>query len=121
MTRIGSASVSRTILPLLVASLILGLGVSCKKKSSWLKDDIRYFKDMLTADMDYDDLVEEFGEPVDLNAAFAESDGLHVYQYPLYDTTFVRIGYRDKIVYVCLVDDRNNVVEDILTIDQNGN
>ena len=114
-------SVSRsTIAWLLLVSALLATFSSCKKKSSFLKDDLRYFQDLLTADMDYDDLVSEFGEPpVDLNALHADSDGLHIYQYPLYDSTFVRIGYTVKIEYVCLVDDRSNLIRDILVIERN--
>ena len=112
-------SFKRLAVPLLVTASVIALGVACtKKKSSWLKDDIRYFQEMLRADMDYDEIVEVFGMPVDLNEEFSAKDGLHIYQYPLYDTTFVRIGYSDKIVYACLVDDRNNIVRDIIAINQ---
>jgi len=111
---------SSTIVTVLLVAMLIGAG-SCKKKSSFLKDDLRYFQDLLTPDMDHDDLVEVFGEPpVDLNAEWAASDGLHIYQYPLYDSTFVRIGYTDKIAYACLVDDSSNLVQDILVIDHDN-
>jgi hypothetical protein len=110
-----------SIVALLLISMLIVAGWSCKKKSNFLKDDPQYFRDLLTADMDHDDLVEVFGEPpVDLNAEWAATDGLHIYQYPLYDSTFVRIGYTDKIAYACLVDDSSNVVQDILVIDHDN-
>lgn len=98
-----------------VACLLIG--ASCKKKNKYLQDDIAYFREYLDADMTYDDLVRVFGEPaIDLNAARADSDGLHMYQYALLDSTFVRIGYRRRIEYACLVDSLNNVVEDIILV-----
>ena len=110
-----------SIVTLLLISMFVAAGWSCKKKSSYLKDDVKYFQDLLTADMDHDDLVEVFGKPpVDLNAEWAATDGLHIYQYPLYDSTYVRIGYTDKIAYACLVDDSSNLVQDILVIDHNN-
>lgn len=116
-----STSCFSRVVPLLLISILVVSGWSCKKKSSYLKDDLRYFQDLLTTDMDYDDLVDTFGEPpVDLNAEWAGTDGLHIYQYALYDTTFVRIGYTSKIAYACLVDDSSNVIQDILLIDGNN-
>lgn len=102
----------------IATSTAVFLLASCKKTSSYLKDDIRYFQELLSADMDYNDLLSTFGEPTaDINAEWADADGLHIYQYALYDSTFVRIGFTDKIEYACLVDDHNNLIEDILITD----
>lgn len=105
----------RLVLPAAVLAAILA--VACRKPETLLRDDIAYFRKYLEADMDYDDIVEAFGAPPeDLNAGFAATDGLHLYQYPLYDSTFVRIGFTDKIEYACLVDANQNLVEDIIVI-----
>ena len=95
---------------------ILVLATSCRKKtSSFPKDDLRYFTDLLEADMDNDDVLSVLGEPkVDLNAEWAAEDGLHIYQYPLGDSTYVRIGVTDKLNYACVVDEHNNLLEDII-------
>ncbi|HTF18230.1 MAG TPA: hypothetical protein VK658_09175 [Chryseolinea sp.] len=114
-----SSACLATFASLLIISALAVTSSSCKKKDNFLKDDRRYFQEMLRVDMDYSDLVNAFGEPpVDLNAEWAGADGLHIYQYPLMDSTFVRIGYTSKIEYACLVDDRSNLVEDMLFIDR---
>ena len=114
------ASILFSLVSWLIASGLVVLGVSCSDSSS-SKDDVEYFQDNLQSDMSYADLVAAFGEPtVDLNAASADHDGLHIYQYALVDSTFVRIGYTDKIVYACLVDDRSNLIEDIIVKGGNG-
>ena len=127
MTRIGSrveirieASASATGFVLVAFILILFAIGGCKKKETYLKDDKAYFQEHLRADMDYNDLVETFGvPPVDLNAATAdEADGLHIYQYPLYDSTFLRIGFTNRMEYACWVDERNNLIEDVIVIHQ---
>lgn len=106
---------ARLVLPVTMVSLILA--VACRKPQTLPRDDVAYFKKYLVADMDYGDLVHEFGlPPEDLNADFAAADGLHMYQYPLHDSTFVRIGFTDKIEYACLVDANQNLVEDIIVI-----
>src|SRR4051794_21527378 len=126
MTRIGSQAVFRTrhapgfglhhVLPFFI---ILALG-ACKKREMYLKDDVLYFREHLSADMDYDDIVDAFGiPPEDLNAATAEVDGLHIYQYPLMDSAFVRIGFTKTLEYACLVDQHNNLLEDVIVIERN--
>lgn len=117
MTRIGSIA-GFALGCLLLSVLFLA---ACKKKSKFLRDDVRYFREMLRADMDYDDIVEYFGTPPeDLNAAYAAEDGLHIYQYPLYDTTFVRIGFTTKMEYACLADTNANIYEDLIVIAHEG-
>lgn len=113
MTRIGSIA-GFAFGCLLLSVLFLA---ACKKTSKFLKDDVGYFRDMLRADMDHNDIVEYFGTPPeDLNAAYASEDGLHIYQYPLHDSTFVRIGFTTKMEYACLVDANANIYEDLIVI-----
>lgn len=128
MIRIGSQAGFRTWVPAqgigivlcLFFFLLIALG-ACKKKVAFLQDDVQFFKQQLTPDMDYDDIVEAFGSPpVDLNAANAEVDGLHIYQYPLMDSMFIRIGFTNKIEYACTADQRNNLVEDVLVVQRDG-
>ncbi|MEJ1241795.1 hypothetical protein WBG78_26860 [Chryseolinea sp. T2] len=105
-------------LSLITFGLLFLVSVSCKKTSSFPKDDIRYFQDLLEADMASDEVIEVLGAPaIDLNAEWAASDGLHIYQYPLNDTTSVRIGVADRLTYVCTVDKKDNLVEDIMFFD----
>ena len=127
MTRIGSQTGFRARTAhgigfvLVLPFFILFTSGACKKKEIYLEDDVRYFRQHLKASMDYDDIVESFGEPpIDLNAANAEADGLHIYQYPIMDSAFVRIGFTDRMAYACLVDHRNNLIEDVIVIEQKG-
>jgi hypothetical protein len=100
---------------LIAVAMLFILVASCKKKSSFPKDDIRYFKDLLEAGMDNGDVLDALGEPTtDLNKEFASQDGLHIYQYQLSDSSFVRIGVTDQIKYACLVDIQDNLLEDII-------
>ncbi len=67
--------------------------------------------------MDYGDLVDEFGEPArDINSDWSSQDGLHIYEYALGDSTSVRIGFIERIVYAVIVDDRMNLLEDIIDV-----
>lgn len=92
--------------------------ISCSKQDRCPQDDLPCYVKYLHADMDYDDMVDYFGEPpVLLNAENADHEGLHIYQYPLPDSTFVRIGFTDRLVYACHVDERNNIVEDIIVLE----
>lgn len=108
----------RNSLPVLcfIFIAVMALLTSCKKKTSQFpKDDLRYFTDLLEADMDNEDVLSVLGEPmVDINAEWAAEDGLHIYQYPLEDSTYVRIGVTDKLNYACIVDENNNLLEDII-------
>lgn len=89
------------------------------KRESYLKDDPRYFQKHLTADMNYEQLVEAFGTPAsEVNDSLPTGRGMHLYQYMLYDSTIVRIGFTTKIEYACLVDERNNLLEDLLQTSQ---
>ena len=107
---------------LIAFGLLFLLFVSCKKTSSFPKDDIRYFQDLLEADMTSEEVIEALGAPsIDLNAESAASDGLHIYQYPLNDTTSVRIGVTERLTYVCTVDAKDNLVEDIMFLDAGSN
>jgi len=125
MIRIGKYDVFRisvcvrSISVAVVSGLFFcGILQACKEAGEkYLKDDIRYFQEHVEADMDYDDIVDQFGiPPIDLNEATAESNGLHIYQYPLMDTTYCRIGYLDKIIYVCQVDSNQNILSDVISI-----
>ena len=107
---------------LIAFGLVFLLSVSCKKTSSFPKDDIRYFQDLLEADMTSEEVIDALGAPsIDLNAEYAASDGLHIYQYPLNDTTSVRIGITDRLTYVCTVDAKDNLVEDIMFLNAASN
>ena len=100
---------------LLAAAILLSITVCCKKESKFAKDDMRYFTDLLKAGMDSEDVINALGEPtIDLNKESAYQDGLHIYQYTLSDSSFVRIGVTDKITYACLVDSRNNYLEELV-------
>jgi hypothetical protein len=98
--------------------ILLGVG-SCRKKGPYRKRDLTYFREHLKSDMDYNDVVDEFGTPPQfLNEETADNDGLYIYQYPLLDSTFVRIGFTDKIVYACWVDKHSNLVEDVVVFNR---
>lgn len=113
-----SSSLLRSFILLLTAATCLA--VSCRERDTPLKDDVAYFRKYLEPDMNYDDLVKEFGEPAkDINAEWSSQDGLHIYEYPLWDSTSVRIGYRERIVYAVIVDERMNLLEDIIEVQTN--
>lgn len=81
------------ILILLVGLL---LAFACTKPESIDKNNLTYhdFKAHLTAEMTYNHIVDTFGEPhEDIGS------GIHIYVYELTDSTEIRIGYVDKILY----------------------
>jgi len=88
---------------------MVALALGCAKKKIETKD-IDYFRNHLNAEMDYSEMIHIFGKP-DTDLGNGE---LHIYEYTFYDSTSVRIGYLDKIVYACVVDKNRNLVEDLL-------
>ncbi len=56
--------------------------------------------------MTYEEIVQQFGEPLkDIGS------GLHIYVYPLSDSTAIWIGYSDKIMYTIQVDKQQKVIK----------
>ena len=69
-------------------------------------DTSEYFKHHLQADMSYKAIRRTFGEPDrDIGS------GIHIYVYMLDDSTEIRIGYTDKILYAVHVDSSNQLLE----------
>jgi hypothetical protein len=62
--------------------------------------------------MDLDEIEDTFGE-----AKSQAKSTVSVYKYQLLDSTEVWIGYRDKIVYACFVDENHNLVEDLVQVE----
>ena len=69
--------------------------VACNKNDSQNnRDSYAYFSKELKANMDYNSIVNKFGEPDE-----DKGSGIHIYVYKLQDGTEVWIGYTDKILY----------------------
>lgn len=65
-----------------------------------------YFKDNLKKEMDYSAIVKTFGIP-----AKDIGSGIHIYVYILDDSTEVRIGYTDTILYATHNDANHQLLE----------
>ncbi len=91
---------------IVVSLLLISLLISCSKENANDKrltfDD---FQTSLTVDMDYDAIVEAFGEP-DKDVG----SGIHIYVYILTDLTEIWIGYTDHIIYAKHVDQNQKVL-----------
>jgi len=69
--------------------------VACNKNDSQdNKDGYSFFSKELKADMDYNSIVNKFGQPDE-----DKGSGIHIYVYKLQDGTEVWIGYTDRIMY----------------------
>lgn len=67
-----------------------------------------YFADNLKPDMTYEKITKTFGTP-----ARDIGSGIHIYVYPLTDSTEIWIGFTDKIMYAKQVDKNRNVIKTI--------
>ena len=64
-----------------------------------------YFKKSLKQGMDFNTIVNTFGEPVkDIGS------GIHIYVYTLNDSTEIWIGYADSILYARHMDQNQNII-----------
>ena len=87
---------------LLVACFLL----SCNKEDATTEQStFADFQSALHGDMNYDAIVETFGEPDnDIGS------GIHIYVYTLEDSTEIWIGYADSILYVRHMDQDQNIL-----------
>lgn len=88
-------------------SFFLGLFCySCFQESSVKGNTYSEFSEKLKPGMTYEEIVQQFGEPLkDIGS------GLHIYVYPLSDSTAIWIGYSDKIMYTIQVDKQQKVIK----------
>ncbi len=91
-------------------SFVILLITACTKETDNDKqltyDD---FKNSLTMHMDYDAIIEEFGQP-----ARDIGSGIHIYVYELDDSTEIWIGYIDHILYARHVDKNQQLLETLI-------
>ena len=91
---------------IVIKLLLISLLISCTKENTDNKNlTFNDFQSSLQDDMDYDAIVETFGEP--------EKDigsGIHIYVYVLTDSTEIWIGYTDYILYSKHVDQDQNIL-----------
>lgn len=107
----------KSILLVLITTLLISTFVLCSDNTKQNDSDddgltLKYFKDNLTQDTTYDEIVKLFGEP-DKNIG----SGINIYVYELKDLTQIWIGYVDKIYYVKHMDKDGNLIEDIISND----
>ena len=70
---------------------------------------LEYFKKNLKSDMNRDDILLKFGEPLrDIGS------GIHIYVYELTDSTEIWIGYAGKIHYAKHIDKNRQVIDIII-------
>ena len=94
----------------IVSLVFFSLLVSCTDEAT-ITEQLTFsdFETSLKDDMDYDAIVETFGEPVkDMGS------GIHIYLYTLNDSTEIWIGYADAIVYANHVDQDQNILHTFL-------
>lgn len=94
-----------------LCSFFLLVILSCSKEKNTTNQGstYSYFANNLKSDMTYDSIVAIFGAPSkDIGS------GIHIYVYPLNDSTEVWIGYADKIIYARHMDINQQVIEIII-------
>ena len=99
----------KILLSMLLTGTVL---IACSKKSNntnYDKDSAAYFIAYLKADMNYTDIVNQFGNPDgDIGS------GIHIYYYDLNDGTKIYIGYVDKILYARHVNSNGQLIHTII-------
>jgi len=98
-------------------ALTLILFISCTKQNDVNnqkgvvdKHSISYFVENLKPEMNYDAIVATFGAPSNDTGS-----GIHIYVYPLSDSTEVWIGYAaNKILYARQVDSNHQVLKTLI-------
>lgn len=98
----------RRLLLLILFAFTLSTGCSKKEKGTET-GTVEYFKQHLTADMNYATITKTFGQP---NAD--KGSGVHIYVYGLKDGTSIWIGYADKILYARQMDSNNQLIATLL-------
>jgi len=101
----------RTV-PFCALLLFFCLSFSCEKQQPEEKSkQLTYedFRDFLTKDTNYQEIVGKFGEP-DRDAG----SGIHIYVWVLKDSTEICIGYVDRIMYARHVDKNRNILHAII-------
>jgi len=98
----------KKIIPFLF--LLVTATIACSKRDAGCAAErVDYFRDRLSIDMGYGELVNTFGEPdKDLGS------GIHMYQYRLCDETSIVIGFTDRMLYARHVDKDLKVIDTIL-------
>ena len=95
---------------LIIVVCFLTLTIVCSKedidKMHLTYDD---FKNHLTSEMNYEEIVKTFGEP-----AKDIGSGIHIYVYELIDSTEIWIGYTDKILYAIHVDENQQELHSLI-------
>jgi hypothetical protein len=82
------------------------LSYSCIQESSVKGNTYLKFSEKLKPGMIYETIVKQFGEPLkDIGS------GLHIYVYPLADSTEIWIGFSEKIIYSIQVDKQQRVIK----------
>ena len=67
------------------------------------------FRNILLTSPDIDEIFDMFGQPdADIGS------GIHIYVYDLNDSTQIWIGYSDSILYIRHVDEKGNLLEELL-------
>lgn len=103
----------RTVSHHLIIAFSVVLLFGCSQRREAPAGSLDYFRQNLTAGMDISEIKETFGETKVLT-----NPTVSVYKYHLVDSTEVWIGYTDKIVYACFVDERHNLVEDLVHVEE---
>ena len=90
-------------LPVLLSVLLC---TSCEEGDTANPDSADHFSHHLRADMTFREIVKAFGEPdADIGS------GIHIYVYILEDSTEIRIGFTDRILYATHVDQDHQLLK----------
>lgn len=91
---------------LLLILLSVLLFTFCTDEQAANADSADYFSHHLKADMTFREIVKAFGEPdADIGS------GIHIYVYTLEDSTEIRIGFADRILYATHLDRDHRVLK----------
>jgi len=92
--------------PSVFIALIFILVAACSQDEELNRRTLDYFQTNLQLDMSHSKLIAVFGEP-DKDVG----SGIHIYVYRLDDSTDVRIGITDKLLYANHVDKGENLLK----------
>lgn len=93
-----------------ILTIFLLVTLSCSENKNLDHGELTYsdFQYRLKMDMNFDAIVSIFGNP-----SKDAGSGIHIYVYPLIDSSEIWIGYTDRIMYVKRVDKDQQLIENL--------
>jgi hypothetical protein len=98
-------------------ALFLLVLLSCSENKNSDSGALTYseFQNKLKLNMNYDALISSFGDP-----SKDAGSGIHIYVFPMIDSTEIWIGYTDRILYARRVDKDHQFLENVKFLNSIG-